>query len=96
MNGFAQRYLDKDPQIPGKTTSNSESKSTVKVGVSLSSTEEGSWDKGTPSSPLLLIEQFLQALTSDDKDCRVIIKITTSNNNKINIIIIINDILQDI
>ena len=62
MNGFAERYL-KAELLP--------SRKTVEVA---DVSGRGGCVQSVPSSPLLLVEQFLLALTSRDKDCRVVVR----------------------
>ena len=62
MNGFAERYLKAEP-LPNRKPLE---------GADVSG--RGGCVQSVPSSPLLLVEQFLLALTSRDKDCRVVVR----------------------
>lgn len=65
MNGFAECYRRDEVTI----------KDTVVVNTSSSVIrQQGDIDRDGIRSPLMIIQQFIESLTTADQDCRIVIK----------------------
>lgn len=76
MNGFAERYLVEETSGTKTTPTSKTSELSGQVHMS-TLRQEGAKFEGegsAPRSPLMIFEQFLESLTSADKDCRIVIK----------------------